>query len=176
MRKWWKTSFWSKMTMKFKSGMLKIPAWLGFYVGNTRGGPLPLPAVFSCAFEACKPLPSVNSAFGTTQHAAPHNNTAQHNMTSPSSCVAVGWTAGGISHPCWACVNTMQEGGGGDFSPPCWPAVLICQLPHALPASPLRLLSAPPPPASREPSMIILSWHAWMVLSSTCPQQCSFIT
>ena len=52
MRKWWKTSFWSKMSMKFKCGMLKIPPMLGFYVGNTRGGPLPLPAVFSCAFEA----------------------------------------------------------------------------------------------------------------------------
>ena len=41
-----------KMSMKFKSGMPKIPPWLGFYIGNTRGGPLPLPAVFSCAFQA----------------------------------------------------------------------------------------------------------------------------
>ena len=40
------------MSMKFKSGMLKIPPWLGFYVGNTRGGPLPLPAVFPCTCEA----------------------------------------------------------------------------------------------------------------------------
>ena len=47
-----KHHFWSKMSMKFKSGMLKIPPWLGFFIGNTRGGPLPLPAVFSCAFEA----------------------------------------------------------------------------------------------------------------------------
>ena len=52
MRKWWKTSFWLKLSMKFKSGMLKIPPWLGFYVGNTPGGPLPLPALLSCAFEA----------------------------------------------------------------------------------------------------------------------------
>ena len=51
-RKWSKTSFWSKMSMKFKSGMLKIPPWFGFYVGNPRGGPLPLHAVFSCTFEA----------------------------------------------------------------------------------------------------------------------------
>ena len=52
MRKWWKTSFWSEMSMKLKSGMLKIPPRLGLYVGNTPGGPLPLPAMFSCAFEA----------------------------------------------------------------------------------------------------------------------------
>ena len=40
------------MSMKLKSGMLKIPTWSGFYVGNTRGGHLPLQAVFSCTFEA----------------------------------------------------------------------------------------------------------------------------
>ena len=32
--------------------MLKIPPMFGFYVGNTRGGPLHLPVVFSCAFKA----------------------------------------------------------------------------------------------------------------------------
>ena len=52
MRKWSKTSFWSKMSMKLKSGMLRIPPFSMFYVGNTHGGPLPLPAVFSCTFEA----------------------------------------------------------------------------------------------------------------------------
>ena len=40
------------MSMKFKSGMLKIHPWLGFYNGNTPGVPLPLPAVFSRAFQA----------------------------------------------------------------------------------------------------------------------------
>ena len=54
MRKWWKTSIWSKRSMKFKSGMLKLPPMLGFYVGDISGGlnPLPLPAVSSCAFAA----------------------------------------------------------------------------------------------------------------------------
>ena len=52
MKKWLKTSLWSKMSMKFKSGMLKIPPFSMCYVGNTHGGPLPVPAVFSCTFEA----------------------------------------------------------------------------------------------------------------------------
>ena len=52
MRKWSKTSFLSKMSMKFKSGMLRIPPCSMFHVGNTHNGPLPLPAVFSCTFEA----------------------------------------------------------------------------------------------------------------------------
>ena len=52
MRKWSKTSFCSKMSMKFKSGMLRIPPCSMFPVGNTHSGPLPLPAAFSCTFEA----------------------------------------------------------------------------------------------------------------------------
>ena len=32
--------------------MLKLPPWFGYFIGNTRGGPLPLPAVFSCVFKA----------------------------------------------------------------------------------------------------------------------------
>ena len=51
-RKWSKTSFWSKMSMKFKSSMLRVPPYSMFYVGHTYGGPLPLPVVFSCTFEA----------------------------------------------------------------------------------------------------------------------------
>ena len=41
-----------KMSMKCKSGMLRIPPGSMFYVGNTLSGPLPLPTMFSCTFEA----------------------------------------------------------------------------------------------------------------------------
>ena len=49
--KWSKTSWRSKMSMKFKPGMLRIAPFSMFYVGNTHGGPLPLPAMVSCTFK-----------------------------------------------------------------------------------------------------------------------------
>ena len=52
MRKWSKAPFSSKMSMKFKYGMLRIPPCSMSYVGNTQSGPLPLPAVFSSTFKA----------------------------------------------------------------------------------------------------------------------------
>ena len=62
----------------------------------------------------------------TTQHNTTQHNTTQHNTKSAGSCVAIGGTEGGgyFSGPCWACVNTTQEGVGGYFLPLCWPAVL----------------------------------------------------
>ena len=65
----------------------------------------------------------------TTQHNTTQHNTTQHNTTQHKICGFVcchrGDRGGGsFSGPCWACVNTTQEGVGGYFLPLCWPAVL----------------------------------------------------
>ena len=65
----------------------------------------------------------------TTQHNTTQHNTTQHNTTQQKICGFLcchrGDRGGGyFSGPCWACVNTTQEGVGGYFLPLCWPAVL----------------------------------------------------
>ena len=67
----------------------------------------------------------------TTQHNTTQHNTTQHNTTQHKICGFVcchrgdrGGGGGYFSGPCWACVNTIQEGVGGYFLPLCWPAVL----------------------------------------------------
>ena len=79
-----------------------------------------------------------------------------------ASCVAMGWTKGGgyFSGPCWACVNTTQEGVGGVLST----SVLAGRVntPNA---------HCPPPPA---PGVLqaLQSWSTMVILIRLQNEHC----